>query len=473
MRDFYLPQMFTKLLDCTVAGSCGRVLKPLPALATLNRQLPLVRVTGATVTKPGWVNVSIEVDDTSDQASGRPAGVYGVKLLMNNREIARQPDDPTAPVPRTLDEWRKANFSPPADEKGWRYWDFNFPLPTDGKPIEFSAYSFNSDRVKSDTHRMMWTPPPTPPRPRRAFVLTIGVNHYNESRLALNYAVPDAKLISARLAQIPGYQMHHTSLTTGRRADGKERKVTRDDIDYALGILAGYPPGPHRAELAASGHDASRLDNAMPDDIVIISFSGHGFADATGNFSLLPSDAVWGVDNAAPAADTVINAARLTMWLRAIYASEIAFIIDACHSGAAVDTPDFKPGPMGDPGLGQLAFDKGLRILAATQANDLAMENALLGQGVLSAALGQGLPTSGAPPADVNRDGRVRLDEWLRYAVAEMPAVNERARRGGVQSAQRGVLLEMTAPSVQVRAQEASLFDFNTEPSPVVLRGQP
>jgi hypothetical protein len=54
-----------------------------------------------------------------------------------------------------------------------------------------------------------------------------------------------------------------------------------------------------------------------------------------------------------------------------------------------------------------------------------------------------------------------------------MPAVNERARRGGVQSAQRGVLLEMTAPSVQVRAQEASLFDFNTEPSPVVLRGQP
>ena len=473
MRDFYLPQMFTKLLDCAAANNCATVLKPLPSLATLNRQLPIVRITGATATSPGEAEVSIEVADNRDPATGRTSGVYGVKLLMNNREIARQPDDPYAPVPKTLAEWRTANFSAPGDDQGRRYWSFKVPLPSDGKPIEFSAYSFNADRVKSDTARLNWTAPRMTPRTRRAFVLTIGVNDYVEPRLALNYAVPDARLIASRLANIPGYQMRRASLTTGQLPNGQIRHVSSDDMSMALSILAGFKGDGVRDTLRAAGHDVSALDEATPDDIVIISYSGHGFADATGSFALVPSNARWGINDPAPDPDTVVDADDLTMWLRAINAGEIAFIIDACHSGAAVDTPDFKPGPMGDPGLGQLAFDKGLRILAATQANDLAMENALLGQGVLSAALGQGLPTSGAPPADVNRDGRVRLDEWLRYAVAEMPAVNERARRGGGQSAQRGVLLEMTAPSVQVRAQEASLFDFNTEPSPVVLRGQP
>ena len=51
-------------------------------------------------------------------------------------------------------------------------------------------------------------------------------------------------------------------------------------------------------------------------------------------------------------------------------AADIALIIDACHSGATVDSGSFKPGPLGDAGLGQLAYDKGIRILAATQADE-------------------------------------------------------------------------------------------------------
>jgi len=471
MRDFFEPQLIRKLMDCTVANNCAAVLKPVPSIAGLNFLLPTVRITGITSTGPGEVSVRLSVTEFVN-ATGQRSGAYGAKLLMNGREVAQNPDDAFAEATKSLVDWRAANVIQASPRGEAREWNQPMQVPSDGRPIEFATYAFNADRVKSDTMRTRWTPPPMPRRPRRAFVLTIGVDEYTEPRLALNFAVSDAAVIGDRLAAIPGYEMRRANLVTRRLADGRVVQVTRADINTALGILAGFPPGPHQARLAAAGHDGRALDNATPDDIVIISFSGHGFADARGNFALIPSDAAWPALNAAPEADSVISATDLTMWLRAIKAQEIAFIIDACHSGAAVATPDFKPGPMGDTGLGQLAYDKGLRILAATQADDVALESASLRQGLLTAALGEGLTPQGGP-ADMNRDGRVRLDEWLRYAVARLPSLNEEVRRGGGPMAMRGVRLVMRAPNAAPpRVQEPSLFDFNAAPSPVVLRGQ-
>jgi hypothetical protein len=473
MRDYYEPQLIRKLMDCAAANNCMRVLKPLPSLAGLNRQLPEVRITGVTATDPGWAQVRVAATDTTDPVDGRKSGVFGVKLLMNNREVARDPDLISPPPQRVLADWRKVNASPPGAVPGVHDWTFKVMLPSDGKPLEFAAYSFNSDRVKSDTVRLAWTPPPSARRPRRAFVLTIGVNDYTESRLNLNYAVPDAQLIADRLVRIPGYDTRRASLTTALLPDGRMRQVTSDDIIMALTILAGFKGEGMRDMLREAGHDVAALDEATPDDIVIISFSGHGYADAVGSFALLASDVRWDALDAAPDPGTTINADTLTNMLRYIQAGEIAFIIDACHSGAAVNTPDFKPGPMGDPGLGQLAFDKGIRILAATQADDVALENARLAQGFLTAALGEGLTATGGP-ADSNRDGKVLLDEWLRYAVARLPSLEEEVRRGGGPMAARGVRLVMrTQGAAAPKSQEPSLFDFNPASSPVILRGQP
>jgi hypothetical protein len=465
MRDFYEPRLISKLMDCTRAGNCAATLHKVPSVAGLNLQLPLVRMGAVRSVGPGQAEVDIEVQETRDTATGAQSGVYGVKLLMNNREIARNPDEPYAAPTPDLPSWRKANFSPPGDNQGKRYWSFTVPVPTDGKPIEFAAYSFNADRVKSDTARTRWTPPPTPPRRRRAYVLTIGVNHYAETRLKLDFAVPDAQLIAERLTAVPGYEMRHASLTSS-----PARAVTSDDVSIALSILAGFKGDGMYQEMRAHGHDVSALAEATPDDVVIISFSGHGFADAAGSFALLASNARWGALDAAPDPDTVIDADDLTMWLRAIKAGEIAFIIDACHSGAAVNSPDFKPGPMGDPGLGQLAYDKGLRILAATQADDVALETSSLKHGYLSYALGEGLGSQIAR-ADFNRDGRIRLDEWLRYAVARLPSLHEQVRSGGGDLMARGVRIVSRTEGPPPRVQEPSLFDFTNAPSPVVLRG--
>ncbi|WP_197042100.1 caspase family protein [Sandarakinorhabdus oryzae] len=466
MRDFYTPQLSQRLINCMAAGNCTSVLKPLPALASLNRLLPVILVTKIDSVTPGWMLLSLEIDQTHDAAKGQSSGVFGLKVLLNNRQVLSLPEAAETQA-HDLEKWRRASRLSADGAAGTLFLKVPVALPSDGLPVKISAYSFNSDRVKSDTVQIIFDPPPAPRRPRRAFVLTIGVNDYGERRLRLNFAVPDALLIAERLASMPGYEVRRASLTTTAT-----RTVTRDHVLLALSLLGGRDVEGARARLRMAGHDVSQLDEVSPDDVVIISFSGHGAVDGFGNFALLPSDARWPLSAPQPEGASVISMDDLTYWLRSINPRDIALIIDACHSGAAVATPDFKPGPMGDPGLGQLAFDKGIRILAATQADDVALENASLAQGYLTAALGEGLSAEGGP-ADLDRDGRVGLDEWLRYAVKRLPSLEEEVRRGGGIDVARGVRLIMrrteTAPA---RAQLPSLFDFNAAPSTVILRGR-
>ncbi len=480
MRDYYEPQLISKLMDCTAAGNCARVLPPAPPVAGLNRLLPQVRITDVRpADTPGQVVVRVEARETRDAQSGRRSGLFNVKLLLDNRQIDQQPPHFQQQPSPTLTEWRELNQMEGVNAAGLWSSEFQVSVPThhNGKPMEFAAYAFNSDRVKSDTTRRNWTPPgtSTPKRPRRAWVLTIGVDDYVEPRLLdLNFAVADARVIADRLAAIPGYEMRHISLTSAAAADGRPaRQVTRADVLGVLSYLAGFPPEMDQMIRLEDVHKVRSLAETTPDDIIIISFSGHGFATASGQFALLPSTARWPATAAAPETRSVITAEDLTIQLGFMKAAEIAFIIDACHSGAAVNTPDFKPGPMGDASLGQLAFDKGLRILAATQADDVALENASLQQGFLTAALGEGLTDQGGP-ADLNANGQIQLDEWLRYAAQRLPSLEAEVRRGGSINLARGVRLVMRAPAAAKRqSQEPSLFDFNSAPSPVVLRGRP
>lgn len=465
MRDYFEPRLTQRLTDCTTARNCAQVLKPIPSIASLNRALPQTRITGVVPgDEPGKVEVSFEVREGT--ANGKRSGVYNPRLFLNNRFLAHTPDKPFETA-ETVEQWRTLNQLPSPGPDGVYRYTFVAQIPTGGTDrLTFSAYAFNEDRVKGDTATFTYIRPPAPKRKPRAFVLTIGVDAYDEPRLELNYAVADARLIANRLAAIPGYEMRHAMLAGAKRPDGSRQPMTRDMIDTALGILAGIEPGSAIQELAQAGIDASALDNATPDDIVIVSFSGHGWADPRGNFFLVPSDGKWAEGDGIPDTSSLVSAATLTMWLRAINAGEIAFIIDACHSGASVDSGAFKPGPMGDAGLGQLAFDKGIRILAATQAKDVALENAQLGQGLLTAALGKGLTPQGGP-ADLNADRRITLDEWLRYAVQELPRL---AKGTG---AARGFTITQspTAAAAKSAVQEPALFDFTNAASPVVLRG--
>ena len=129
---------------------------------------------------------------------------------------------------------------------------------------------------------------------------------------------------------------------------------------------------------------------------------------------------------------------------------------------------------MGDSGLGQLAYDKGIRILAATQADDVAMEDAKLGQGLLSYALAaEGLTATGGK-ADIDGDEAIGLDEWLRYGEQRLPSLSSDVRLRQIKPGSGGARAiefhDLAPNAAKRRVQKPSLFDFNAAPSQVVLR---
>ncbi|CAN5347006.1 hypothetical protein BH11PSE2_BH11PSE2_10480 [soil metagenome] len=464
MRFLYEPRLAPRLLGCIAAGRCVEAFKPAPPTVSLNRVLPETRITRvAAGPSPDLALVDVEVRENVDPgaANGKSrSGIYDLRLFRDGALVAERTAGGQGSIGvNDLDLWRQAALLQPGAD-GLVRASFTVRLPTgaDRSAVRFSAYAFNEDRVKGETAEAVYTRPTTPPRQPRAYVLAIGSNAYDNPAWALNFAAADARLIADRLRSIPGYAVEPATLVS----DASSRQATKAGIRGALAKLA---------------------QTATPDDVVIVSFSGHGWASGGGDFYLLPSDAV--VDGeGAPRIETLISSTELTEWMSGIDAGEIAVIIDACHSAASVEAQGFKAGPFGDAGLGQLAFDKGIRILAGAQADAVAMEDVGLKQGLLTYVLAR----EGLGDADprvvrddrllspLGRDGQVALDDWLRFAAHRLPSFSQQMAlaRMSPSIGQRGLAFDPPAgTATSAHGQEPSLFDFTGQPSRVRLSARP
>lgn len=495
MRDYYTPRLAQKLFDCTGAGTCAKVLPPLPSVTSLNRLLPKVKIVGVSKHKTSAaVLVDVEVDETKNARLS--SGVYDVRLFVNGKMIQEQPDPMqilfnvgrlgdvealTRQLSERGPEWQRRYNVPTYDGKARL--QFAFPVPSHPSAsgswaLDFSAYAYNADRVKSETDVFRFDRAPVVPeqqRPRRAYVVAIGVSAYDNPRLSLNFAANDAHLIADRLKALPGYEVRTIKLTGEKRANGSVSRITANDILRVLRILAhGKFNDTDDQYLRDLGVDPAVVDIVTPDDAVIISFSGHGWADTDGEFFLLASDVEWPDDSETPRRYRfdMLSSSMLATTVKAFNAGEVAIIIDACHSAASVATATFKPGPMGDAGLGQLAYDKGIRILAATQSDSVALETSKLSAGLLTYALAKEGLDPNTPAADLDRNGKITLDEWLKYAAQRLPRLSEEvaassaANSGGDDDG----LVFIKRAKFKPKPQEPALFDFTTGASTLLLK---
>jgi uncharacterized caspase-like protein len=205
---------------------------------------------------------------------------------------------------------------------------------------------------------------------------------------------------------------------------------------------------------------ASLASTIGPEDLLILSFSGHGFTDAKGKFYLAPSDIR--METSEQQASTSISTDELSDWLRPIDAGEIVFLVDACQSAASIESEGFKPGPMGSSGLGQLAYDKKMRVLAASQSD--ALEDDRLGHGFLTyALLVDGLEKREADWQP--KDERITIGEWLSYGLSRVPQL---VKRGTLDV--RGVAARAASSTV---TQIPALFDFDRRRKIDVVLSQP
>ena len=436
-------------------------------------------------------NVKSEVQ-TSTLGFALDSGVYDVRLFRDGQLVGYAPANDG-----------KVGLSFFGERATLKFPKIKWPR-TGVEQVEFSAYAFNADRIKSATDRKAYKLTPLPAQVKgRAYVISLGVNAYERETLNLRYAANDARQVQESLAgrlaaqgeyeevvSLPLVSDYSLALSDGRTVPAQEattqevrggqkrvteNRATKAHLRAVLDVLAGRQA---EAELLKEIPNADKLRAARPEDLILISVSSHGYTDSDGIFYIVPSDTGTVALSSSDFRSHCVSSDELSRWLRDVDAGELVMIVDACHSSAAVEGTDFKPGPMGSRGLGQLSYDKGMRILTATQADSVALETNKKRQGLLTyALLNDGL---GAWRADYKpQDNQITLTEWLGYGVERVPHLYEEMKAGETQLSDQEAHPNGTARIIRdtvdpresddYKIQQPSLFDFARPRREIVL----
>ena len=291
-----------------------------------------------------------------------------------------------------------------------------------------TAYAFNKDNIKSADATLVLRGGSGLKRKGTAYVLVAGINEYANPAFNLRYAVADAREFADTL------RLKQTKLGTFSNIEVislLDQEATRANILAALGRLAGKDVQTTESVPAV----LNRIKPAEPEDAVIVYFAGHGTAQKT-RFYLIPHDLGYNgpIDGLNEAGlnsllSHSISDRELEQAFEHIDASDLLMVIDACNSGQALESDEKRRGPMNSKGLAQLAYEKGLYILTAAQGYQAALEAAELGHGFLTYALvEEGLKKAAADTGP--KDGSILIREWVDYAVARVPEMQEAALVG-------------------------------------------
>ena len=450
MRDYYEPQLLVRLLN---ADDFNR----LPDLAKLHRTLPNVTITDVSLPDANRrVAVTVEVapgDGSGDMDCTKKPNrcAYDLRLYRDSHLVGSFPSagaELSAQIPPGLsreaenEKWRAAMLLKQEDCASGSSpgaiackFDVQLPLGKNVADVGFTAYAFNDDRVKTLTAKWQWPEVTRANLPRAVsakpivYVVSFGVNSFDNPRWNLKFAAQDAQsmqsVLSQKLQERQRRGEFEKVVEIKLISSGRVRQATKRNLRTVLELLAGKTPSRH--DLFKLGPLTRVLQKARPDDIVILSLSSHGYANKSGLFYVLPSDIQSnGKQVTQQLLQSSISSDELSFWIRDLDAEEFVMIIDACYAEAAIVGKEFKAGPMGSRGLGQLAYDKGMRVLAATRAESEAMEvgrtraGVVIEGGLLTyALLNNGIKQKMAdyhPP-----DKQITVGEWLSFAVTQVP----------------------------------------------------
>lgn len=187
----------------------------------------------------------------------------------------------------------------------------------------------------------------------------------------------------------------------------------RRDADSLAALFSDSLAGRH---VVLTDHDAtlSNIDTALvdlgrvdPEDLVIVSFSGHG----TPNHNLVPVDA--DVDNPE---STMLHLDKMAARLDDVPARDLFVILDCCFSGGFGGERSFAPARERQLFEDRASLDRlghGRVVITASGAAEPALETIQLGHGLLTHYLLEAL--QGPPSLDT--DPQIPLHSLLQYVV--------------------------------------------------------
>lgn len=235
----------------------------------------------------------------------------------------------------------------------------------------------------------------------KLFVLAIGINKYKNPAYNLNYAVADASAVVDRI------------------------KGSGSDIFKSI-VIYNYQDELARRDsiLAAFGRIAKQ---AQPQDAFVLFYAGHGvMSEGTPE---IPKDfylvlynvtQLYGKDEILKAHG--LSAVELRELSKKISAQKQVVFLDACQSGAAVETFAMR-GAAEEKAILQLARSTGSYLIASTGSEQYATEFKELGHGVFTYTILEGLSCN----ADGSeKDKKVTIKELEAYLNDNIPALTEK-----------------------------------------------
>nr|WP_319393424.1 PQQ-binding-like beta-propeller repeat protein [uncultured Desulfobacter sp.] len=463
LRDYFKPYLLPQILT-------GGKFKQIRDLKNLNRIQPKVKILSVRqADSPTEVNVNVEVESvtTTIRENGKKkkvmSGVHDLRIYRQGRIVSQWPKnnkdtykDIDTKSKTELIAWRKASKIK-LDKNGKAIKTFTVKIPrnTNLKETNFSAYAFNSDRVKSNTSSIVYQNKTKISKGKRcAHVIAVGISNNQDFNWRLGFAAEDAKLIQQKVVEHLKSEGQYDKvnkiglitsppdfgLLQSSQLSNTEDIIqpTKDNIKLVIDILSGKAVRP---DLLNKIPQSILLDlkPVAPEDMIILSFSCHGVTSENGEFYLIPYDIGSNRRNEDKSVmlSKAISSQELSSWLISLDA-ELLMIIDTCHSASAIEINGFKPAPLGNLGLGQLSYDKKMPILTASTANEVAWAK---GYSLLSYAFAY----EGIGEKKAAKHGKVTLRDALHYAVDRVPMLyKERIRN--------------EAP---IKIQTPKLFDFN------------
>jgi WD40 repeat protein len=402
MRDYYETKLLPKLLNRGKLREVG-------SLSRLNRAQPRVKVLNVQPDpEVGFVLVRVRVNSNYSEVQKDLAGnflesgAFDLRLFRDGQLVAQWPEVPkaaerslmTTGSQAELESWRKLyEIKLINGQYTQTFHHIRVPRRAGVDKVKYTAYAFNSDRVKSLTIPPYEYEIPKPVQgnvaTRTAYLITMGVNANQSHNLDLELAVSSAERVRALLrGKLRGAYSEVVEVPLYSDLDANSNQVrlktaSKADLKAVLNLLADRPVNPSLRDEVDPKH---QLRAAGPDDAVVLYVASHGYADPQGTFYLMPYDtgANWGITEDVltrcqtnPEQSTTcrqaqdllahsVSSADLAAWWGGVDAGELVMILDSCHSGA-VPGKEFRPGPLGDPGFGQLSYDKGMVILSASQ----------------------------------------------------------------------------------------------------------
>jgi GTP cyclohydrolase II len=396
--DFFYPGLLSDIV-------AGKNPKGPRELSQVDRRQPTVSLSLADANmgpiSSRTVTLLLSVKEApSNNRNGQPSGARDLRLFRNGSLVKI---------------WHGENVSTSP---------YQATVPIVAGNNSFTAYAFNDSNVKSRDAQLMVMGAESLGRKGTAYIIAIGINRYSNHNFDLRYAAQDAETFSRELSQ---KQIELGTFSHIEPILLLDRDAQKQNILAALERLAGV--GGNETNKAVP-EVVRNLKPAEPEDAIFVYFAGHGVS-ANAQFYMVPYDLGYTgrrdeLDEKA-ANQILANSISDGEVLRAVEgidAGTLVMIIDACNSGQALESEEKRRGPMNSKGLAQLAYEKGMFVLTASEGYQAALEDAKLGHGILTYALvEEGLKTADADEGP--KDHEVTVREWLEYAARRVPEIQQ------------------------------------------------